>query len=80
MRYVLDRRVPMGTLREVKDPVIMFNTFRFGGEACALKRAEGFKAQNLRCPQEILGLGAFDWCRWSMLTNIAVNSAFDLQT
>jgi len=50
----------MGTLREVKDPVIMFNTFRFGDEACALKRAEGFKARNLRCPQEILGLGAFN--------------------
>jgi len=65
-RRILDRRVPMGTLRKVEDPVILFNTFRFGDEACALKRAEDLKAQNLPCPQEILGLGAFNWANYNL--------------
>lgn len=37
-RRLLERRVPMGTLAEVRDPILLFDTFRFGDAAGAGSR------------------------------------------
>ncbi len=58
-------RVPMGTLAEVADPILLFNTFRFQDAPEAFQaREQGWKkaGADLRaCRNSLLGTGAFCW-------------------
>ncbi len=65
---LLARRVPMGTLDEVHDPILLFNTFRFDGrfdERVEALRAAGLKADGgpLRA---LLGYGAYNWANYNL--------------
>jgi hypothetical protein len=55
------RRVPMGTLPEIEDPVLLFNTFRFDDEEAVRERARRWKEQDLEVGHDLLGTGAFHW-------------------
>jgi len=59
---LLDRRVPMGTLAGVNDPILMFNTFRFDDrmdENVARLEEQGIESQTMI--RELLGYRAFHW-------------------
>ena len=61
-------RKPMGTLDEVRDPIVLFNTFRFDGryaERVAALEAAGLdpKGTPLRA---LLGYGAFHWANYNL--------------
>ncbi|MBN1343980.1 MAG: hypothetical protein JXQ73_14950 [Phycisphaerae bacterium] len=59
---LIENRKPMGTLAEVRDPILMFNTFRFDGrgdEEVARFKALGIESEDLI--RELLGYRAFHW-------------------
>ncbi len=53
----------MGTLAEVHDPALLFNTFRFDGRAPEAREAlaERFSGFRGHLADALLGYGAFDW-------------------
>ena len=65
---LLEGRRPMGTMAEVRDPVIVFNTFRFDGRfaerrAWAAERIPGFDKRGFPA---LLGYGAFHWANYNL--------------
>ena len=65
---LLANRKPMGTLDEVRDPILLFNTFRFDG-----KREERLRSLKEKTPglsdymlTELLGYRAFHWARYNL--------------
>lgn len=64
-RHVSDRRVPMGTLDTVEDPVLVFNTFRFADESERRARQATYAEQGLQVRSELLGLEAFHWANYN---------------
>ena len=66
---ILRRRIAMGTLDKVDDPILLFNTFRFDGEKEHAARIEVLKAKGLEpdtYPQSLLGVGAFRWACYNL--------------
>lgn len=65
---LLDGREPMGALDEVRDPILMFHTFRFDGRFAeryaALKAAGCGIGEGAARP--LLGYGAFHWARYNL--------------
>jgi DNA repair photolyase len=65
---IADARVPMGTLDEVGDPVLVFNTFRFDGRR--EERFDALKQQGVDLPWGVslalLGYGAFNWANYNL--------------
>jgi len=59
-------RVPMGTLPEVRDPILLFNTFRWDGRFAerreALRAAGCTNAPDL----QLLGYGPFHWANYNL--------------
>ncbi|MBM4085394.1 MAG: hypothetical protein FJ272_11440, partial [Planctomycetes bacterium] len=63
-RGLLKNRVVMGTLPEVQDPILLFNTFRFESRESIRERAKALEARGLKPGQlsnPLLGTGAFHW-------------------
>ena len=66
---LLERRVAMGTLEVVEDPILMFNTFRFGAEQS--EKSKRITAQlaavaaNAGISETLLGQGAFLWAGYN---------------
>jgi len=61
------RRVPMGTLDEVHDPILLFNTFRFDGrfdERVEALGADGLKSDGAL--RALLGYGAYNWANYNL--------------
>jgi len=61
------RRVPMGTLDEVHDPILLFNTFRFDGRYA--ERVEALGADGLKSDgalRALLGYGAYNWANYNL--------------
>lgn len=62
------RRVPMGTLKEVQDPTLIFNTFRF--DDSKEERLRWAAAQKVECWDghwpALLGYGAFNWAHYNL--------------
>ena len=59
---LLDNRKPMRTLAEVRDPLLMFNTFRFDGrmdENVTRLKEQGIESETMIT--ELLGYRAFHW-------------------
>jgi hypothetical protein len=65
-RKLLERRVPMGTLGEVNDPILLFNTFRFSDEESARALGKRLADQGLPAGPDLLGLEAFDWSNYNL--------------
>ncbi len=65
-RRIYERRVGMGTLPKVEDPILLFNTFRFDDEAAARARGQKLKDSGLRAGNDLLGLGAFHWANYNL--------------
>lgn len=65
-RGLLERRVSMGTLPDVKDPILLFNTFRFQDEAAARARGRKFAEDGLHVGADLLGLDAFIWANYNL--------------
>jgi len=65
---LLDGRKPMGTLPEVRDPTIVFNTFRFDGQFAARRAALAERIPNFneRGFPAFLGYGAFHWANYNL--------------
>ena len=61
---LLAGRVPMGTLAEVQDPVLMFNTFQFDGEQDTWAQWGQSQDPQVRCG--LLGYGAFRWAHYNL--------------
>lgn len=70
---LLERRVPMGGLGEVLDPVLLFNTFRFDGRAAVEKRVQALKASGVETwpstLSTLVGGGAFQWFDTNLSTD-----------
>ena len=65
-RGVLSRRVPMGTLTQVEDPILLFNTFRFRDEERVRDLAVTLKKEGIRFSDDLLGLSAFQWANYNL--------------
>ncbi len=63
---LLERRVPMGCLETVEDPVLLFNTFRFDNEAEAVALGKRLAEQGLHVGHDLLGVGAFHWANYNL--------------
>ena len=65
---LLAARKPMGTLDEVRDPILLFNTFRFDGQFG--ERVEAVKSVGLKPEgvplRALLGYGAFNWANYNL--------------
>lgn len=65
---ILAGRVPMGTLKEVGDPVLLFNTFRFDGKR--KERSEWLRQQGVsvggHTGESLLGYGPFAWAPYCL--------------
>ncbi|MBM4030438.1 MAG: hypothetical protein FJ291_01475 [Planctomycetes bacterium] len=64
---LLKNRVPMGTLPEVRDPILLFNTFRWDGryaERLEALRSVGADPSWHAIP--LLGYGAFNWANYNL--------------
>jgi len=62
---IMASRVPMGTLKEIPDPMLLFNTFRFDGQRS--KKAEWLKGQGVKnINAGLLGYGAFAWAPYGL--------------
>ncbi len=65
---LLDRRVSMGTLAEIHDPILLFNTFRFDGrrdERYQWLADQGVKATG-HTQAALLGYGPFSWANYNL--------------
>ncbi|OPZ21463.1 MAG: Spore photoproduct lyase [candidate division BRC1 bacterium ADurb.BinA364] len=61
-RGLLAGRVAMHTLENVRDPILLFNTFRFDGAQAEQARREALeRAAGQRIGLDLLGAGAFIW-------------------
>jgi hypothetical protein len=59
---LLAGRKRMGTMAEVPDPILLFNTFRFDGPEAAAARRKALVDAGIRNPPHgLLGTGAFVW-------------------
>ncbi len=65
-RGLLARRVPMGALPEVEDPILLFNTFRFADEQEVRVRQQRWASDGVRVGPDLLGLGAFHWANYNL--------------
>jgi len=66
-RGVTAKRRHMGTLPEVRDPILVFNTFRFDGRMS--ERLEWVKEQGVQSTngvKDLLGYGAFNWAKYNL--------------
>ncbi len=64
-RRILDSRVPMGTLEEIRDPILLFNTFRFDGQRA--ERSKWLKQQGVNnANASLLGYGPFAWAPYCL--------------
>jgi len=66
---LIEGRVPMGTLSEVRDPILLFNTFRFDGpdeEAMRRQRLVDSGVAPEQCLDVLLGGGAFHWANYNL--------------
>jgi len=62
---LLAARHPMGTLAEVRDPILLFNTFRFdGGFEERRKAVEAAGCKDV--PISLLGSGAYHWANYNL--------------
>ena len=64
---LLANRKAMGTLDEVHDPILVFNTFRFDGRYA--ERVEALRAAGLKSDgalRAILGYGAYNWANYNL--------------
>ena len=61
--HIFDRRVAMGTLDEIRDPILLFNTFRFDGQRT--ERREWLKQNGVNVSGQtrdaLLGYDPFVW-------------------
>lgn len=70
---LLARRVVMGTLKEVTDPILLFNTFRFEPKEQTAARAKAWQERGMKprqCLRGLLGTGAFIWFDANLATDI----------
>ena len=58
---LLKNCVTMGALTEVRDPILLFNTFRFDSKEDAQQRAKALQARGFKLQDSLLGAGAFNW-------------------
>lgn len=65
-RGILTRRVSMGTLDEVRDPILLFNTFRFRDEERAIALGDKLEKEGIVRPNDLIGLGAFYWANYNL--------------
>ena len=65
-RGLLERRVSMGTLDEVEDPILLFNTFRFDDEEGARALGKRLVDEGLRVGSDLLALDAFHWANYNL--------------
>jgi len=64
---LLEKRKPMGTLAEITDPILMFNTFRFDNrmdEQVARLTERGIDSEAVA--RELLGYRAFHWACYNL--------------
>ena len=62
---IFKRRVSMGTLEEISDPILLFNTFRFDGRRGEMQ--EQLKQQGVKSPNAaLLGYGPFSWANYCL--------------
>lgn len=65
---LLSGRVPMRTLPEVRDPALLFHTFRFDGQFEQRRKAleERLGEPGLPLTRPLLGYGAFNWANYNL--------------
>ncbi|HOZ48573.1 MAG TPA: radical SAM protein [Candidatus Hydrogenedentes bacterium] len=66
---LMDGRKRMGRLDAVRDPILLFNTFRFDSPEAVAARRERLVAQGVPCEQcrdSLVGTGAFHWARYNL--------------
>jgi len=63
---LLERRVPMGYLAEVRDPILLFNTFRFHDEDGARALRARLAADGIAIGPDLAGLDAFCWANYNL--------------
>ncbi|MBN2311278.1 MAG: hypothetical protein JXR94_20030 [Candidatus Hydrogenedentes bacterium] len=65
---ITDRRVAMGTLDEVHDPILLFDTFRFDGDEAVEARRKYLEEHGARTgftETALCGTGAFHWANYN---------------
>ena len=69
---IFAKRRAMGTLDEIQDPILLFNTFRFDGRRA--EQEERLKQQGYERPNRaLLGYGAFAWAPYNLAADSARN-------
>lgn len=68
-RGLLQRRVAMGTLDRVEDPIVLFNTFRFGDIAGARALRKRMADAGTPIGADLAGLDAFHWADYNLHTD-----------
>jgi len=63
---IAKNRVPMGTLGEVRDPILLFNTFRWDGRLA--ERREALRSVGCKSAPDLqlLGYGPFNWANYNL--------------
>ncbi len=61
-----EKRVPMGTLPRITDPILLFNTFRFQTEKQMVQLKRKWHQEKLEVGSDLLGLGAFHWSPYNL--------------
>ncbi len=73
-RGLLARRgTPMGAMKEVEDPILLFNTFRFESKEQIQQRSKMFQDRGMKpgqCLRGLLGSGAFHWFDSNLPTDV----------
>ena len=64
-RRIMSSRVPMGTLKEICDPILLFNTFRFDGQRT--EKLKWLKEQGVNSANaSLMGYGPFAWSPYNL--------------
>jgi len=68
-KRLLDGRTPMGELGEVRDPILLFDTFRFDGNEAVEGRKQFLVEHGVppeQCRNSLVGTGAFHWAHYNL--------------
>jgi len=68
-QQIAKNRVVMGTLDEVEDPILLFNTFRFDSKEEVQKRRQALLDAGVpssQCRSSLLGTGAYNWACYNL--------------
>jgi len=66
---ILKNRQAMGTLEQVSDPILLFDTFRFDGRNAVASRKRHLIGRGVPpnlCRNSLLGTGAFHWANYNL--------------